>query len=109
MAVVIPLNNFPGPADDTVTAQTDYRIQGGSQRGDEATLTMHGAKYVNMPNPKVQPLHATGRHPGDVLTKFQPFPTTRERVKAKKLFISHGFWDQNHSISTHVPMGSGIK
>ena len=27
MAVVIPLNNFPGPADDTVTAQTYYRIQ----------------------------------------------------------------------------------
>jgi hypothetical protein len=27
VAVVIPLNNFPGPADDTVTAQTYYRIQ----------------------------------------------------------------------------------
>ena len=26
MAVVIPLNNFPGPADDTVTAQTYYRM-----------------------------------------------------------------------------------
>ena len=26
MAVVIPLNNFLGPADDTVTAQTYYRI-----------------------------------------------------------------------------------
>jgi len=27
VAVVIPLNNFLGPADDTVTAQTYYRIQ----------------------------------------------------------------------------------
>jgi len=27
VAVVIPLNNFQGPADDTVTAQTYYRIQ----------------------------------------------------------------------------------
>ncbi len=27
MAVVIPLNNFLGPADDTVTAQIYYRIQ----------------------------------------------------------------------------------
>jgi hypothetical protein len=27
VAVVIPLNNFPGPADDTVTSQTYYRIQ----------------------------------------------------------------------------------
>ncbi len=27
VAVVIHLNNFPGPVDDTVTAQTYYRIQ----------------------------------------------------------------------------------
>ena len=26
VAVVIPLNNFPGPADDTVTAQTYYKF-----------------------------------------------------------------------------------
>jgi hypothetical protein len=66
VAVVIPLNNFPGPADDTVTAQTYYRIQGGSQRGDEATLTMHGAKYVNMPNPKSNPFTP----PGDTRATF---------------------------------------
>jgi hypothetical protein len=76
--------------------------------------------------PQVQPLHATGRHPGDVLTKFQPFSTTRESAKAKKLFISHGFgyetlgdtslfsmglgvWVRNNTYSTHVPMGSRVR
>ncbi len=36
MAVVIPLNNFLGPEDDTVTAQTYYRIQntGGNDRNE---------------------------------------------------------------------------
>ena len=32
-----------------------------------------------------QPLYATGRHPGDVLPKFQPLPTTRASARAKKL------------------------
>ena len=31
--VVIPLNNFPGPADDTVTSQTYYRIQNTERDG----------------------------------------------------------------------------
>jgi hypothetical protein len=35
--------------------------------------------------PQDQPLHATGRHPGDVLTTFQPLPTTRVIARAKKL------------------------
>ena len=71
---------------------------------------MHKHKHIcEHAQPQVQPLHATGRHPGDVLTKFQPFPTSRESVKAKKLFISHGFWVRNHPYSTHVPMGSGCE
>ena len=49
MAVVIPLNNFPGPADDTVTAQTYYRIQATPPHRDhlstdfEQTLRQHDA------------------------------------------------------------------
>jgi hypothetical protein len=39
---------------------------GGSQRGDEATLTMHSAKYVNMPNPKSNPFTP----PGDTRATF---------------------------------------
>ena len=39
---------------------------GGSQHGDEATLTMHGAKYVNMPNPKSNPFTP----PGDTRATF---------------------------------------
>jgi len=39
---------------------------GGSEHGDEATLTMHGAKYVNMPNPKSNPFTP----PGDTRATF---------------------------------------
>ncbi len=39
---------------------------GVAQRGDEATLTMHGAKYVNMPNTKSNPFTP----PGDTRATF---------------------------------------
>jgi hypothetical protein len=39
---------------------------GGVAAWDEATLTMHGAKYVNMPNPKSNPFTP----PGDTRATF---------------------------------------
>jgi len=51
-----------------------------SKRGMEATLTMHGAKYANMPNSKTNPFTP----PGDTrATSCQSFSPSRLRVQAQ--------------------------
>ena len=46
MAVVIPLNNFPGPADDTVTAQTYYRIQNTKEEAFMSMVKLDSSKLL---------------------------------------------------------------
>jgi hypothetical protein len=57
--------------------------------------------------PKIPHLHATGRHPGDVLTYLQPFPWPHVRTKAKNVFRNHGLGYQKHTHSTNDTMVPG--
>jgi hypothetical protein len=40
--------------------------------------------------PQIPHLHATGRHPDDVLTSLQTLPWAHVRTKATKVFQNHG-------------------
>ena len=50
----------------SIDAQKKKTMSLGSEYGDEATLTMHSAKYVNMSNPKSNPFTS----PGDTRATF---------------------------------------
>jgi hypothetical protein len=56
--------------------------------------------------PQIPHLHATGRHPGDVLTYSQPLPWAYVRTRPK-VFRNHGPGDQKYSHSNDDTMVPG--
>jgi hypothetical protein len=71
--------------------------------------------------PQVQSLHATGRHPGDVLTYchretpgrrfdiLQPLPTARDHAKAKTILKPMGWDIETIRIQHMIPWVPGIE